>query len=48
MAEAAFKSAQDKKMLIYRTDRHGNKAERMTTWDPSAEKIIATPQYVGG
>jgi hypothetical protein len=46
LARAAFKAAQDKKMLIYKTD-HGNKAEQMT-FDSDAEKIIATPQYVGG
>ena len=33
---------------IYKTDKYGNKAEQMKHWDPTAEKIIATPQYVGG
>lgn len=47
-AKAAFNQAVKDKMLIYRTDRHGNKAERITTWDPDAEKIVATRQFVGG
>lgn len=47
-ARAAFEQAQKDKMLIYRTDRHGNKAEKMTTWDPAAEKVIATRQHQGG
>jgi hypothetical protein len=33
---------------IYKTDKYGDKAEQMTTFDPDADKIIATPQYVGG
>jgi hypothetical protein len=42
LARAAFNAAKDKKMLIYKTDRHGNKTEKMTTFDETAEKIIAT------
>jgi hypothetical protein len=33
---------------IYKTDKYGNKAEQMKRFDPTAEKIIASPQYVGG
>jgi hypothetical protein len=33
---------------IYKTDKYGNRAELMKVWDPTAEKIIASPQYVGG
>ena len=33
---------------IYKTDKYGDKAEQMTTFDPDAEKIICSPQYVGG
>jgi hypothetical protein len=25
---------------IYKTDKYGNKAEQMKSWDPTAEKII--------
>jgi hypothetical protein len=47
-AKAAFDHAQENGMLIYKTDRRGNKGEQMRTWDPTAEKIIAVPQYQGG
>jgi hypothetical protein len=33
---------------IYKTDKYGKKAEQMKVWDPTAEKIICSPQYVGG
>jgi len=48
MAKAAFKTAQDKKMLIYRVDASGARGEIMRTFDPTAERIIAAPQTVGG
>jgi len=48
MARKAFKAAKDKKMLIYRTRADGSKAEQMREFDPTAERIIATPQTVGG
>lgn len=47
-AKAAFKVAKDKRHLIYKTDRFGNKAERITEFDPNAEHIICQPQTVGG
>ncbi len=48
MAKAAFKTAQDKKMLIYKTRADGSQGELMRTFDPTAERIIASPQTVGG
>ena len=48
MARKAFKAAKDKKMLIYRTRADGSRAEQMREFDPTAERIIATPQTVGG
>jgi len=48
LARKAFKDAKDKKMLIYRTRADGSKAEQMREFDPTAERIIATPQTVGG
>lgn len=48
MAKAAFKTAQDKKMLIYKINRDGSRGELLRTFDPTAERIIATPQTVGG
>ena len=33
---------------IYKTDKYGNRPELMKVWDPTAEKIICSPQYVGG
>lgn len=47
-AKAAFMQARKDGMLTYRTDRHGNKAEQITSWDPAAEKIVATRQFQGG
>ena len=48
MARRAFKTAQDKKMLIYKTRADGSKAEQLREFDPRAERIIATRQTVGG
>jgi len=48
MAKAAFKTAQDKKMLIYKLNRDGSRGELLRNFDPTAERIIAAPQTVGG
>jgi len=48
MARKAFKAAQDKKMLIYKTRRDGSRGEQMREFDPNAERIVATRQTVGG
>lgn len=47
-ARKAFEQAQKDKMLIYSTDRRGNKGEKMAKFDPAAEKIVCTRQYQGG
>lgn len=48
IARKAFKAAKDKKMLIYKTREDGSRAEQLREFDPTAERIIATPQTVGG
>ena len=48
MAKAAFKTAKDKKMLIYKVGADGSKGELLREFDPNAERIIAAPQTVGG
>lgn len=51
IARAAFDKAREKKCLLYRTDKNGNKAQiihKSEPFDVSAEKIIAAPQNVGG
>jgi hypothetical protein len=48
MARAQFQAAKDKRYLIYRTDRDGNRGTLMREFDPRAERIICTPQNVGG
>ena len=48
IARKAFDEAKAKKMLLYKTDAHGNAGERIREFDPSAERIIATRQLVGG
>lgn len=48
MAKAAFKAAQDKKYLIYKLGADGQKGELLRNFDPTAERIIAAPQTVGG
>lgn len=47
-AREAFQRMKDKKYLIYKTDRNGNKGELLRTFDPNAERIICSPQPVGG
>ncbi len=47
-ARKCFDDAQKKGMLIYKMDRYGKKGEVLTTFDPLAERIIATPRQVGG
>jgi hypothetical protein len=48
MARKAFQAAKDKKYLIYKTKRNGDKGELMREFDPSAERIVCAPQTVGG
>ncbi len=47
-ARKCFDEAQKKGMLIYKMTRGGSKGDVLTAFDPTAERIIATPRYVGG
>lgn len=48
MGRAAFEEAQAKRYLIYNAAADGTKGELMREFDPNAEKIVCTPQNVGG
>ena len=48
IARKAFDAAKDKKMLTYKVRRDGTKGELIREFDAAAERIIATPQTVGG
>lgn len=48
MAREAFAKAKEKKYLAYRLDRHGNKGEVIREFDPTAARIVMSPQTVGG
>jgi hypothetical protein len=45
---AAFDKAKSKGMVMYKTDKKGNKGEVITKFDKNAERIIAAPALVGG
>lgn len=48
MARKAFDQAKKKRYLIYRTARDGSRGELLREFDPTAERIVCTPQTVGG
>lgn len=48
MARKAFNAVKKKQYLIYKLDADGSQGELMREFDPSAERIIAVPQTVGG
>lgn len=48
MARKAFQAAKDKRYLIYKTRSDGSRGELMREFDPNAERIVCTPQTVGG
>lgn len=48
LAEEHFKALKKKGYLTYRTRRDGSAGEVIQRFDPTAEKIIASPQTVGG
>ena len=48
MARKQFIAAKDKKYLIYKTAADGSRGELLRTFDPRAERIVCTPQTVGG
>lgn len=47
-AEKMFLELKDKGYLAYTVDSKGDKAEVIRTFDANAEKIIMSPQLVGG
>lgn len=48
MARKAFDEAKKKKYLTYKVGADGTRGELLREFDPRAERIIATPQTVGG
>lgn len=48
MARKAFEEAQAKKYLTYKLNADGTQGELIRTFDPTAERIVASPQTVGG
>lgn len=48
MAKKAFDEAKKKKYLTYRLRADGTQGELIREFDPRAERIVATPQTVGG
>lgn len=47
-AEVTFKSLKKKGYLIYSVGKDGKKNEAITSFDPTAEKMIAVPPVTGG
>lgn len=47
-AEAQFDSLRSKGFIAYKVNKKGDKGEVITTFDPTAEKIILSPPIVGG
>ena len=47
-ARATFDSLRKKGYLAYSVNKKGDKAEVLDRFDPSAEKIIMSPQLKGG
>lgn len=48
IARKAFKDLKKKGHLIYKLGRSGREGELLREFDPSAERIVASPQTVGG
>lgn len=48
IARATFDKFKKKGYLIYRVGENGKKGTAMNEFDPSAEKMIASPGVVGG
>lgn len=47
-ARAAYDAAKDKRYLAYRTRADGSRGEIMREFDPTAERIVMSPQLQGG
>lgn len=48
IARKAFQALKDKRYLTYKTRADGSRGELLREWDPTAERIVASPQLVGG
>ena len=48
VARRAFDEAKAKKYLIYKMNADGSKGELIREFDPNAERIVCSPQNVGG
>jgi hypothetical protein len=48
IARAAFDAAKAKGYLAYTLDESGHRGEVIRRFDPSAERIIMSPQPIGG
>jgi hypothetical protein len=48
MAKKAFDEAKRKKYLTYKVGADGTRGELIREFDPTAERIVCTPQTVGG
>lgn len=48
IARSTFNALRKKNYLIYHVKGNGEKGKAMTEFDPSAEKMIAVPNIVGG
>jgi hypothetical protein len=47
-ARAMFNTMKEKRYLAYTLDESGHRGEVLREFDPEAERIIMTPQRVGG
>lgn len=47
-ARKMFAELKAKRYLAYRCDADGNRGEVIREFDPEAERIVMTPQLVGG
>jgi hypothetical protein len=48
LARKAFDAAKEKRYLAYRTRADGSKGEVLREFDSAAERIVMSPQLVGG
>lgn len=48
LAEKHFKELKKKGYLTYKSRRDGSRAEVIQRFDPTVERIVASPQTVGG
>lgn len=48
IARKVFDEAKAKRYLIYKANADGTKGELLREFDPNAERIVCSPQNVGG